>query len=232
MTYAPIGLKQVVTAGSEEKRVITVMVSLSNNGTLLPFQAIYKGSTQTSLPSKKAKSYKEATEAGFLFESSMTQTYWSTQDTMRSFVNRILVPYYDKIKKELGLPPQQRSMWQIDCWSVHRSEEFMTWMGKSHENIVVNFVPARMTGLFQPANVGIQCILKQSMRKSAHADIVDEVLKKLANGQATGAIGIDSKLGILHDRTVHWLWNAYHDLNKPSTVKKVCISSYSSKISS
>ena len=52
MTYAPIGLRQVVTAGSEEKRVITVMVSSSNNGTLLPFQAIYKGSTQTSLPSK------------------------------------------------------------------------------------------------------------------------------------------------------------------------------------
>ena len=91
----------------------------------------------------------------------------------------------------------------------------MTWMGKSHENIVVNFVLVRMTGLFQPADVGIQCILKQSMRKSAHADVVDEVLKKLMNGQAAGAIGIDNKLGILWDRTVHWLWNAYHDLNKP-----------------
>ena len=163
MTYTPIGSKQVVTAGSEEKRVITVMVSLSNNGTLLPFQVIFKGSTQTSLPSKKAKSFKEATEVGFLFESSMTQTYWSTQDTMHSFVNWILVPYYDKIKKELGLPPQQRSMWQINCWSVHRSKEFMTWMGKSRENIVVNFVPARMTGLFQLADVSIQRILKQSM---------------------------------------------------------------------
>lgn len=127
MTYAPIGSRQVVTAGSEEKRAITVMVSSSNNGTLLPFQVIYKGSTQTSLPSKKAKSYKEVTEAAFLFESSMTQTYWSTQETMHSFVNQILVPYYSKTQVQLGLPPEQRSMWQIDCWSMHCSKEFMTW---------------------------------------------------------------------------------------------------------
>ena len=52
MTYAPIGSRQVVTTGSEEKQAITVMVSSSNNSTLLPFQAIYKGSTQTSLPSR------------------------------------------------------------------------------------------------------------------------------------------------------------------------------------
>ena len=162
----------------------------------------------------------------------MTLTYWSTQETMHSFVNQILVPYYSKTKVQLGLPPEQRSMWQIDCWLVHCSKEFMTWMGKNHENIVVNFVPARLTGLFQPADVGIQCILKQSMQRSAHADVVNEVLKKLANGQATEAISIDSKLGVLCDRTVHWLWNAYHDLNKPSTVKKVCILSYSIKTSS
>ena len=175
------------------------MVSSSNNGPLLPFQAIYKGSTQTSLLSKKAKSYKEATEAGFLFESSMMQTYWSTQETMHSFVNQILVPYYSKTKVQLGIPPEQQSMWQIDCWLVHRSEAFMTWMGKNHENIIVNFVPERSTGLFQLADVGIQCILKQSMRRSAHADVVNEVLKKLAHGQATEAISINSKLGVLRD---------------------------------
>ena len=52
MTYAEKGAKQVSLVGGEEKRVFTVMVSVANNGTLLPFQAIYKGKTALSCPSK------------------------------------------------------------------------------------------------------------------------------------------------------------------------------------
>jgi hypothetical protein len=56
MTYAKVGSKQVSTIGTEEKRAITVMVTLTNDGKVLPFQAIYKGSTATSLPSKNCRS--------------------------------------------------------------------------------------------------------------------------------------------------------------------------------
>lgn len=60
LTYAETGSRQVVTVGSEEKRAITVMVSLSNDGTLLPFQAIYQGKTAASQPSRGSLSYAEA----------------------------------------------------------------------------------------------------------------------------------------------------------------------------
>ncbi|KAF8059060.1 hypothetical protein FPV67DRAFT_1379277, partial [Lyophyllum atratum] len=141
LTYAPVGSKQVTTVGLEEKRAITVMVSLANDGTLLPFQAIYKGSTDASLPSSSARSMKEALDAGFLFETSKTATYWSTQETMKNFVEKILCPYYESVIKRDNLRPDQRRIWQIDCWSVHRSEEFMDWMGTNHPEIIVNFVP-------------------------------------------------------------------------------------------
>ena len=49
MTYANVGSKQVSTIGTEEKHMITVMVTLTNDGKVLPFQVIYKGSTATSL---------------------------------------------------------------------------------------------------------------------------------------------------------------------------------------
>ena len=65
MTYTKVSLKQVSTIGTEEKRAITVMVTLTNDGKVLPFQAIYKGSTATSLPSKNCQSQKEVDEAGF-----------------------------------------------------------------------------------------------------------------------------------------------------------------------
>jgi hypothetical protein len=221
MTYAEIGSRQVVTVGSDEKRAITVMASLSNDGTLLPFQAIYQGKTTASQPSKKSLSYEAAIRAGFLFESSNTPMYWSTQETMRSFVNNILAPYFKAVKIHLGLPLDQRSLWQIDCWSVHRSDEFLGWMRTNHPQILINFVPARMTGLFQPADVGLQRLFKHSMKRTAHDDVVHEVLEKLRTGTPPTEISVDSKLSILRDRTVHWMWRAYTELNKPSIIKKV-----------
>ncbi|KAF8237917.1 hypothetical protein L208DRAFT_1244788, partial [Tricholoma matsutake] len=119
MTYMKVGLKQVSTTGMEEKHTITGMVTLTNDGKILPFQAIYKASTATSLPSKNFD------EAGFLLETSMTKMYWSTQATMKNFVNKILMPHFNSVKVELGLPPDQHSLWQIDCWSVHHSDEFL-----------------------------------------------------------------------------------------------------------
>jgi len=52
LTYAEIGLKQISTVRNDEKQALTVFVSLTNHGILLPFQAIYKSSLPLSLPSK------------------------------------------------------------------------------------------------------------------------------------------------------------------------------------
>lgn len=222
LTYDKIGSKQVTTVGQEEKRAITVLVSVTNSGTLLPFQTIYKGSTNACTPAPISPGYSESIAAGFLFEPSKTSTYWSTIGTMKAFVNKTLVPYFEETKKTLGLPEDQRSLWFIDCWSVHRSDEFLDWMAKTHPNIIIQFVPARMTGLFQPCDVGIQRIFKHSTRKSAHEDVVQEVLTKLKAGQSPETLSVDAGVKTLRNRTVRWLWKAFTDLNHPGIVKKVC----------
>jgi len=43
--YAPVGEKQVMLVGGDEKRAFTVMVLVSNSSAVLPFQAIYVGKT-------------------------------------------------------------------------------------------------------------------------------------------------------------------------------------------
>ena len=221
VTYAPKGSKQVTTLGSEEKRALTVFVTLTNDGLLLPFQTIHKGNTSQSLPSKNCRSMKEALENGFLFESSKTTTYWSTQATMQNFVNTVLAPHFEKVKAINGLPCSQRSLWLIDCWSVHRSDEFLSWMATHHKTIIILFVLAGCTGLFQPCDVGFQRIFKHSLKISAHGDAVDEVLSQLKQGTPVSNVKIDTTLKVLRDRTVHWLWTAFSNLNKPEIVKKV-----------
>lgn len=114
MTWAFTGSKQVSLVGGEEKRAFTVMVSVASSSVLLPFQAVYVGKTDTSCPDKASKNYLDAIAVGFRFEFSGTKTYWSNQRTMHDFVDHILSPYFESIKRSLGLPSTQKSLWQID----------------------------------------------------------------------------------------------------------------------
>jgi len=119
---------------------------------------------------------------------------------MKNFVNKILAPYFDKKKEELGLPQSQKSLWQIDVWLVHRSDEFRSWMRKTHLNIIIDFVPGGCTGVHQPCDVGIQRPLKLSMRKSYHEDIVRDLLSELDNGNTIPAM--KDALGIVRNWSV------------------------------
>ncbi|KAG1749220.1 hypothetical protein EDB19DRAFT_1629741, partial [Suillus lakei] len=124
LTWAKTRAKQVSTVGNDEKHAFTVMVSIANNSTMLPLQAIYQGYSKASRPSPSAPAYENCIKAGFLLEHSNMKMYWSTHSTMHSLVDEIIAPYFEQRKKELGLPHTQKSIWQIDVWSVHRSEEF------------------------------------------------------------------------------------------------------------
>jgi hypothetical protein len=218
-TWAQTGSKQVSVVGAEEKRAMTIVVSVSSSGVLLPFQAVYEGKSSVSCPKTSAKCHAETTAAGFCFKYSGNQTYWSTQKTMRSLVNNVIAPYFSKQKQKLRLPKTQKSIWQIDVWSVHRSQEFQDWMKKTHLNIILHYVLAGCTGVFQSCDVGIQRIMKHSLKKSCHRDVVNKILVQVEDEKPT--ITVDKTLGVLCDRTVSWLWDAYQTLNEPRIVKKV-----------
>jgi hypothetical protein len=140
---------------------------------------------------------------------------------MQNFVNVMLAPYFDNIREELRLDRDQMALWLIYCWSVHRSKEFLEWMASEHPQIIVIFIPTGMTGSFQPCDVGLQRIFKHSLKKSAHEDVVHEVLSQLKAGRPVEDIKLDTGIKLLRDRTVHWIWTAYQALNKPDIIKKV-----------
>lgn len=221
-TWSETGAKQVSVVGQEEKRAFTINVGVAQDGTLLPFQAIYTGRSQRSLPTAGAPGRERADELGFLLNWSGTDTYWSTQSTMRDYVEKILIPYFERRRLELGLPPTQRFIWLLDCWSVHRSEEFRTWMKTNHSRISMLFVPAGCTGLYQPCDVGIQRVLKHALKRACHVDIVAETVRQLEDGSSAEAVHLDSRVGTLRDRSVNWMLKAYDACNNKDLVEKVC----------
>ncbi|KAI0356402.1 hypothetical protein OH77DRAFT_1379553, partial [Trametes cingulata] len=148
LTYAKKGAKQVAVVGADEKRAFTLMVGISASGEALPFQAIYQGTDASrSLPKANARGMAEARELGFLFVLSRTKTYWATLETMKAYVVEILVPYFEKHRSRL--PPKRRQkqkcIWNIDVWSVHRSEDFRDWMKTAYTWIIVIYIPGGCT---------------------------------------------------------------------------------------
>ena len=69
MTYDKIESNQVATVGAEEKCAIMVLITLTGDGLLLPFQSIHKGMTKGLLPKSNSPCMAESLEAGFLFKS-------------------------------------------------------------------------------------------------------------------------------------------------------------------
>lgn len=175
---------------------------------------------------READRYEEAQKLGFLLEPSCTDTYWSTIETMKSLVNNVIAPYFDSKKAELGIrtPKDQSSIWKIDCWSIHKSKEFLAWMKATHPNIIVIFVPGNCTCVFQPLDVGIQRVLKLSIKHSAQRDAVTEVIHQMDEANKldeAGPIKLDTSVVTLRNRSLCWIVQAFHDINKPELVKKV-----------
>ena len=97
-TWNPKGEKQVSTVRMDEKRVFTLVPTISASSKLLPMQTIYFGQIAASCPNKKALLYNKAKHLGFEFEPLKLGTYWSMQATMKSLVNNIIAPYFDSKK--------------------------------------------------------------------------------------------------------------------------------------
>jgi hypothetical protein len=222
-TWNERGAKQVATVGQEEKRAFTLVPSISASGELLPMQAIFTGRTTSSCPSSASKRYKEALAQGYTMLPSLTSTYWSTHGTMHQLVDDIIAPYFEATKTKLGLPSSQVSIWKIDCWSVHKSKEFRAWMKENHPHIIILFVPGGCTSVWQPLDVGIQRLLKLSIKRSAHRDIVDEALGQIQAGKPTSEIRLDTTIGVLRDRSVGWIVQAVHDVNDPAIIRRVSL---------
>jgi hypothetical protein len=119
-------------------------------------------------------------------------------------------------------PDKEYFEWKIDCWSVHISKEFRDWMKATHPCIVLMFVPGNCTGVFQPMDVGIQRVFKHSVKRSALTDLVKEVKEKVEEEREKGVpLRLSSAVGVLRDRSVSWLVDAYHAVNNPELCAKV-----------
>ncbi|PBK61758.1 hypothetical protein ARMSODRAFT_981158 [Armillaria solidipes] len=71
----------------------------------------------------------------------MSGTYWLTQAIMQDLVETIIAPYFDEQKKQLGQEHIQFTLWKINCWSMHKLEEFHLYIKENYPYIILCFIP-------------------------------------------------------------------------------------------
>lgn len=157
-TLAFRGVKSVPMEVHGDKRQVTMMVALSASGEMLPLQFIFKGQ-QDKVKGKDHKKF--TTDLNWLFSTNKTK-HWANLDTMKEWVRKVLHPYYVAKLNDCGLlsnmkqAPKsitQRCVLILDCWKVHISQSFVSWMKEEYPYILLLFVPARCTSKLQPVDL-------------------------------------------------------------------------------
>ncbi|KAL3677855.1 hypothetical protein R1sor_020811 [Riccia sorocarpa] len=216
-TYVRKGIREVAVSGKEDKRQIPCCVTSSASGILLPFQLIFQGKTRLTIP---------VTPSAILLQHNgwhltCTQNHWASFDTMKDWVDRILAPYYVQICKKHELQVgEQKMVLLLDCWAVHRGKEFRAFMEKNHPYVLLLYVPAGCTSIYQPADVAIQRPLKARFARSYHEWAIEQVKLSLDAGVEPTGTKFDVSIGTLRAKACEWMWNAHvHVADNPDLIR-------------
>ena len=135
------GSKQVTIAGSNDKRQITLLLTVTKAGTLLPPQLIYSGKTSKCLPATRFPSDWDPT---------LTSNHWSNEESMLRYIDNIILPYISRRREELQLP-DQKALVVMDYYAAHRTDSLKQKL--IDNNIEYHYVPAACTDQLQPLDL-------------------------------------------------------------------------------
>ena len=106
--------KRVELEGVNDKRQITAVFAGSLTGDFLPVQLVYEGMT--------SKCYPNGVDFPADWLISATPNHWCNEETMLLYITKVIVPYLQQKKKEMGLPDDQSSLVIFDEFKGQTTE--------------------------------------------------------------------------------------------------------------
>jgi hypothetical protein len=218
-TYHTKNSLDVSVANGDDKRGYTTVLASAASGKILPLQVIYGGveGNLRALPNVLCRATTVA--KGFVF--AQTPTHWSSQGSMRKYIIGVIDPYVRSVIKASNgqLPVDQKVVLLIDCWFVHKSEEFLSWMKEEYPHLIILFVPGGTTNKFQPADTGLNRPFKAAVKAAYHLWYAQDVGQQL-QGHAVGEVKVGTVVGVMRDLSVGWLLSSWECLNGDASIVK------------
>ena len=153
-TTAEEGSKKVPIAGGDDKRQITIVFGISLDGFFLPPQLIYQGKSPNCLPQIRFPC-----EWYIMY----TPNHWANEQTTVDYVQKIILPYISRKKKEMNLPANQSSMCIFDNFKAQLTAQVLELLKSNHVETV--FVPPNCTDQLQPFDLSVNKPAKDFLRK-------------------------------------------------------------------
>eukprot|EP00697_Spironema_sp_BW2_P012431 gnl/Spiro4/28677_TR14188_c0_g1_i1.p1 gnl/Spiro4/28677_TR14188_c0_g1~~gnl/Spiro4/28677_TR14188_c0_g1_i1.p1 ORF type:complete len:291 (+),score=23.87 gnl/Spiro4/28677_TR14188_c0_g1_i1:1041-1913(+) len=128
---------------------------------------------------------------------------------MKRLFQNIIVPELLRRRTALGVQERTPSVVVLDCWTVHRSQEFRQWMYDTYgRSIRLIYVPAGCTGQLQPLDVTVNKEFKTLLRAECCEHVAAETSRQLGQGVSTEAVVYDLTLATLRPCFVTWIGRA------------------------
>jgi hypothetical protein len=128
---------------------------------------------------------------------------------MKEYIQHVIDPYVRRKKEQLGIeqnPP--RAILVLDCWNVHKSQDFLQWMKDNYPHYLLVFVPARCTGEMQPCDLFVQRPFKHEITQQFNTWLSNLVVTQLKQGVAVKDISLEFGLKDLKRKTLEFCLHA------------------------
>ena len=102
------GATRIEVGGFSDKRQITALFAATLSGDFLPILLVHHGKAKRCHPEYPFSPDWPITHIPF---------HWSNEETMLEYINKIIVPYGSRKKKELGLPDNHHALTIYDEFS-------------------------------------------------------------------------------------------------------------------
>ena len=184
-TMSPKGSRKVPIHDLNAKATITRTIAVNATGNVLPFQLIYTEKTERSMP--KNVKFPDG------FDLCFNEKHWANEVTNFSPIDKVILPFIDKVKAEKNLPKESKALLIFDVFRGQKTDSFINHL--SDKNCIVVFIPSNMTDMFQPVDVTVNKNIKSVIRNcyndwyseqvvTAHITVIlQKRLTKLNNSQ-------------------------------------------------
>lgn len=149
------GTKRVAITGISDKRQITAVFGGTSSGDFLPIQLVYQGKTKKCLPPVTFPADWDVT---------YSENHWSKEDTMKSYLRKVIIPCLEKKREDLHLPSNYPCLVIFDNFKAQCTDSILAML--TDNNIYYVFIPANCTDRLQPLDLSVNKAAKNYLRNS------------------------------------------------------------------
>ena len=204
------GKRRVEILGIDDKRQITAVFAATKDGNFLPIQVIYKGKTKRSLPNIKFPSD---------WLASYTENHWANERTTKEYIYKILLPYVNCKREELGLPSSYPALVVYDRFKAQCTSDVLQILRENHIDTLL--IPASCTDQLQPLDVSVNKSAKEFLRKKFQLWYSEQVCSQLQDrsGEVKPLKPVDLHLNNVKPLGAKWLMEMYdHFKSNPQII--------------